>query len=52
MKKYFRLWAKALGEKSGETDEEADKIAKIRSVIVFIYLITNIVIMAGVFHHW
>jgi hypothetical protein len=50
--KLWRLWAKALGEKSGSNDKEADKIAAIRSVIMLIYLITNIVIVAGVLRHW
>lgn len=50
--KHWRLWAKALGEKSGATDKESDKIATIRTVIVLIYLITNIVIVAGVVRHW
>ena len=30
MKKYWRLWAKAIGEKEGITNAEADKIAVIR----------------------
>jgi len=30
----WRLWAKALGEKHGRTDSEADKIALIRTIIV------------------
>ena len=48
----WRLWAKALGEKSGKTDTEADKIACIRTAIVLCYVITNIVIVAGVIRHW
>ena len=48
----WRLWAKALGDKYGKDDKEADKIAFIRTVIVFCYLITNIVIIAGVVRHW
>ena len=48
----WRLWAKALGDKYGKDDKEADKIAFIRTVIVFCYLITNIVIIAGVIRHW
>lgn len=48
----WRLWAKALGEKSGKGDEEADKIATIRTMIVLCYLITNFVIVAGVLRHW
>lgn len=52
IKKIWRIWAKALGEKSGNTNEEADSIAFIRTVIVLTYLITNIVIVAGVVRHW
>jgi hypothetical protein len=52
MKNGWRLWAKALGEKSGSTDEEADLIAIVRTVIIGVYLITNIVIVAGVIRHW
>ena len=48
----WRLWAKALGEKASPNNEEADKIALIRTVILLIYLITNLFIVAGVIHHW
>jgi hypothetical protein len=48
----WRLWAKALGEKTGDTDREADRIACIRSVIVLSYIITNCFIIAGVVRHW
>jgi len=51
-KNRWRLWAKALGEKSGSTDKEADKIALIRTAIVVCYLITNLFIVAGVIRHW
>ena len=50
--KIWRLWAKALGEKASANDNEADKIAIIRSIIVLIYIVTNFVIMAGVLRHW
>jgi hypothetical protein len=52
MKKYWRLWAKSLGEKSGATDTEADKIAIIRTVILLSYFLTNAFIVAGVIRHW
>lgn len=52
MKEIWRLWAKALGEKSGKSDKEADKVALIRSAILLIYIITNIFIIAGVIRHW
>ena len=48
----WRLWAKALGEKAGSDDREADKVAIIRSVIVLCYIITNLFIIAGVIRHW
>ena len=48
----WRLWAKALGEKIGNNDREADKVAIIRTIIVLTYIITNIVIIAGVIRHW
>jgi len=48
----WRIWAKALGEKSGTTDGEADKIAVIRSLIVLCYIVTNGFIIAGIIRHW
>ena len=52
LKKFWRLWAKALGEKSGKTDDESDHIACFRTIIVLIYIITNFFIVAGVLRHW
>lgn len=52
MKNLWRLWAKSLGEKSGTTDSEADRIAFIRTLIVLCYVITNLFIIAGVIRHW
>ena len=52
LRKVWRLWAKALGEKSGATDQEADKVALVRTAIVLCYIITNIFIIAGVIRHW
>ena len=48
----WRLWSKALGDKSGSNDVEANIIACIRTVIVLIYIITNFFIMAGIIRHW
>lgn len=48
----WRIWAKALGQKEGRTDDEADRIALIRSMIVLFYIITNLFIIAGVIRHW
>ena len=52
LRKMWRLWAKALGEKVGDTNIEADRIACIRTVIVLSYIITNCFIIAGVIRHW
>jgi hypothetical protein len=51
-KQFWRLWAKALGEKAGVTDQEADKIALVRTFIVLTYIITNLFIIIGVIRHW
>jgi hypothetical protein len=48
----FRLVAKALGEKTGDNDREADIIACIRIGIVLSYILTNCFIVAGVIRHW
>lgn len=50
--KYWRLWAKALGEKASPNDREADRVAMIRTAIVLCYIITNCFIVAGVIRHW
>lgn len=48
----WRIWAKALGDKAGKHNQEADAIALVRTFIVLIYIITNIFIIAGIIHHW
>jgi hypothetical protein len=50
--KLWRLWSKALGEKSGATDQESDLIALVRTCIVISYIITNMFIIAGIIRHW
>ena len=51
-KNFWRLWCKALGEKAGKNDREADNIAYLRTFIFGTYLITNLFIIAGVVRHW
>jgi len=48
----WRIWAKALGEKSGKNDKESDIIACVRTFIFLTYLITNIAIIANAVRHW
>jgi hypothetical protein len=50
--KYWRIWAKALGEKTGKTNSEADAVATVRTIIVLVYLITNIGILLSIIRHW
>ena len=50
--RFWRLWAKALGQKATDNNREADKVAWIRTLILLTYLITNCFIMAGVIRHW
>ena len=48
----WRIWAKALGEKYGRNDREADIIAGIRTLIFISYVVTNCFIISGVIRHW
>ena len=48
----WRLWCKALGEKSSDKNHEADYIAIIRTIIFTTYFMTNAFIVAGVIRHW
>ena len=51
-KSTWRIWAKALGEKSGKTDRESDTIAGIRTLIFVSYMVTNVAIVANAVRHW
>jgi len=51
-KRWFRLWAMALGPKEGMNEKEADIIACVRTVVFISYLTTNFFIVAGVLRHW
>ncbi len=52
IQKFWRIWAKALGEKAGATKQEADIVALVRTLIVLSYIVTNCFIIAGVIRHW
>jgi len=52
LRRAWVLWAKALGQKGSANSLEADRIAIIRTIIALVYLITNIIIVAGVLRHW
>ena len=48
----WRLWARALGEKIGKTNEEADVVARFRTIIVAQAIITNILIALNIIIGW
>lgn len=52
MKKLWHYWALALGEKALPNSQDADKVALIRTGIVFTYLVTNAILVLNVIHHW
>jgi len=52
MNSFWRLWAKALGEKVGESNKEADKVALFRTFIIFQAIITNILISINIIINW
>ena len=51
-KSAWRIWAKALGEKAGKNDREADTVAIIRTAILVSYMVTNVAIVANAVRHW
>ena len=48
----WRIWAKAIGQKDGKNDREADIIAIIRTGFVVLAIVTNLMIIAGIVRHW
>lgn len=52
MRTMWRLWAKALGEKIGDTNTEADKVALFRTLIILQAIITNILISINIILNW
>ena len=48
MKRLWRLWAQALGEKTGESDKEADAVARFRTILILQGVITNILISINI----
>jgi len=47
MKKVWRIWAKSLGEKVGETDSQADTVAVVRTFWWIIHIVTCFFIIIG-----
>lgn len=52
LKKLWRLWALALGEKASNKNKDANLVAGIRTIVFITYFITNVFIISGVIRHW
>ena len=49
---YWRLLAKAIGDKAGNTDKEADVVAIIRLLLILLTVATEVAIISGIIKHW
>ena len=49
MRKIWRIWAKALGEKS---EENADGVAFVRTLLIFQAVVTNFLIAVNIILNW
>ena len=49
--KWWRIWAKSLGEKIGETDRQANAVAGIRTFWWIIHIVTCFFIIANNGHN-
>ncbi len=48
----WRLWARALGSKTGSSDREADVVALIRTLLVLQAVICNVFIVWNIVCKW
>tara|TARA_E500000318_G_C3565818_1_gene215584 strand:- start:3755 stop:3919 length:165 start_codon:yes stop_codon:yes gene_type:complete len=52
MKKIWRYWARALGEKIGEDNKKADRVALIRTIIVVYAMTVDTFILLNILFNW
>tara|TARA_Y100000114_G_scaffold9421_1_gene7422 strand:+ start:914 stop:1075 length:162 start_codon:yes stop_codon:yes gene_type:complete len=52
MKRFWRHWARALGEKVGESNKDADVVAFWRTLIILQAIITNLFIVINILKGW
>lgn len=50
--KFWRYWARALGEKIGEDNKRADTVAWIRTFLIMQAVITNLFIVINIIRSW
>lgn len=48
----WRVWAKALGDKTGATNKEADRVAFVRTLLILQAIVANMFLIANAIHHW
>ena len=48
----WKIWARALGEKIGENNTRADKVAWVRTFIILQAIITNMFISINILIEW
>ena len=48
----WKIWARALGEKIGEDNTRADKVAWVRTFIILQAIITNMFISINILLEW
>jgi hypothetical protein len=52
MKYLWRVWVKSLGAKADEDDTISDHVAIVRTLILFVYVVTNCFIVANIVKNW
>ena len=52
MKYIWRVWVKSLGAKADEDDTISDHVAIVRTLILFVYVVTNCFIVANIVKNW
>jgi hypothetical protein len=52
MKRFWRTWARALGEKVGEDSKRADRVALVRTLLILQAVITNLLIVMNILKNW
>lgn len=52
LNKLWHIWCDSLGQKADSDNKHSDVVAIVRTIIFFTYLLTNLVIVAGVIRHW
>jgi len=51
-KKFWKYWARALGEKVGEDSKKADRVAIIRTIIVLYAMTVDTFILLNILKGW